>query len=1124
MKRDSQNSRRQGTLVRLAVAFAMAIAAFRNAEAQQLDDSCTVTVNGQTVQVNPDGTFVIPNVAAPDLFGPGGPGTAPDFLSDDFLRLVGTCTGGGPPQYVYSECFRIRRGESFAVGALTFSGTPPQAVASILAAPGAPTLTTVGQQTPVSLTGFFTDGTSGPLDPNLHCPATFRTSNPGIVTVAADPGNALAGLATAKAPGTALITVSLEGATAVTSITVSLGDPLTSVTGIVQTAAGDPLNGATVRLSVNGAVISGTGITGGPGLAAGQFMVPNVASQLGPISVYAEATFDGASHSGVSQTKPPVPGGFTDAGLITLDDRILWVTNANGSWQNGSNWISGAPPTANQIAVIDVPQSITVTYSSGTSVIKGLQCAEALVLSGGSLAINGDATIDGALTLSAATLDGTGTLTVAGAMNWTGGAMSGTGRTVIAPTASLGISGANNKSLFRVLENHSPSASWTNGHILFANGTFNNDSDGTFTAALATNLSFSNQFGTNAVLNAGTFIQNGPGTVTVGVSFNNTGTVNVQTGTLQIQNTGVNSGEFEVDPGTTLNFAGTTFAHDAASAVTNHGTLGLGGGTNTLAGALTSDGVLNITGTANLNADHLLSGTVNLTGTLGGSGNTTIAGPLNWTNGTMSGTGRTVIAPTAILSLSGAGNKSLFRVLENHSPSASWTDGHILFANGTFHNESDGTFTATLATNLSFSNQFGTNLFRNAGAFLRNGAGTVTIGVPFNNTGTVNVQTGTLQIQNTGVNSGEFEVDPGATLNFAGSTFAHDAASAVTNHGTLGLGGGTNTLAGALTSDGILNITGTANLNADHLLSGTVNLSGTIGGSGITTVTGPMNWTGGAMSGTGTTVISPTASLTMSGGGNKSLFRVLENHSPSANWTDGHILFGNGTFNNESDGTFTVALATNLSFSNQFGTNLFRNDGAFLQNGAGTVTVGIPFTNSDAVMLQDGTLQVIGSFTQSNGSTDLAGGSITKTGGFMQINGGTIGLGADTPSGTITGNVTLGDAGASTVPRPGAAGTMTVTGTYTQNAGTLDIELGGTSPGGEYDQLIVGGNAALGGVLQLTLLNGFVPTVGQQFQVLASTGVVSGAFADVTTANFPPGLRASVIYAAGSATVTIEPD
>src|SRR5262245_39151958 len=39
----------------------------------QLDSTWTVTVSGQTVQVNVDGSFIIPNISAPDAFGPEGP-------------------------------------------------------------------------------------------------------------------------------------------------------------------------------------------------------------------------------------------------------------------------------------------------------------------------------------------------------------------------------------------------------------------------------------------------------------------------------------------------------------------------------------------------------------------------------------------------------------------------------------------------------------------------------------------------------------------------------------------------------------------------------------------------------------------------------------------------------------------------------------------------------------------------------------------------------------------------------------------------------------------------------------------------------------------------------------------
>ena len=67
----------------------------------------------------------------------------------------------------------------------------------------------------------------------------------------------------------------------------------------------------------------------------------------------------------------------------------------------------------------------------------------------------------------------------------------------------------------------------------------------------------------------------------------------------------------------------------------------------------------------------------------------------------------------------------------------------------------------------------------------------------------------------------------------------------------------------------------------------------------------------------------------------------------------------------------------------------------------------------------------------------------------------------------------------------GAAGTLTVTGNYTQTAaGVLNIEIGGYNAGTDFDQLNVQGNVSLGGTLNVTLLNGFVPNDGDAFQVL----------------------------------------
>jgi hypothetical protein len=64
---------------------------------------------------------------------------------------------------------------------------------------------------------------------------------------------------------------------------------------------------------------------------------------------------------------------------------------------------------------------------------------------------------------------------------------------------------------------------------------------------------------------------------------------------------------------------------------------------------------------------------------------------------------------------------------------------------------------------------------------------------------------------------------------------------------------------------------------------------------------------------------------------------------------------------------------------------------------------------------------------------------------------------------TVNGGVLAAD------PQP-----INVKGNYTQNAGgTLQLQVAGANPG-QYDTLNVGGNAALGGTLQLISL-GFQP-------------------------------------------------
>ena len=77
-----------------------------------------------------------------------------------------------------------------------------------------------------------------------------------------------------------------------------------------------------------------------------------------------------------------------------------------------------------------------------------------------------------------------------------------------------------------------------------------------------------------------------------------------------------------------------------------------------------------------------------------------------------------------------------------------------------------------------------------------------------------------------------------------------------------------------------------------------------------------------------------------------------------------------------------------------------------------------------------------------------------------------------------------------------------IDGDYTQTAtGSLNVELGGTTPETEFDVLEVSGLATLAGVLNVSALNGFVPSASDVFRVL-SFGSRANDFDTLNGVNF----------------------
>jgi T5SS/PEP-CTERM-associated repeat protein len=159
----------------------------------------------------------------------------------------------------------------------------------------------------------------------------------------------------------------------------------------------------------------------------------------------------------------------------------------------------------------------------------------------------------------------------------------------------------------------------------------------------------------------------------------------------------------------------------------------------------------------------------------------------------------------------------------------------------------------------------------------------------------------------------------------------------------------------------------------------------------------------------------------------------------------------------------------------------------------------------------------------SQGEIDLTGGGSVEVGavespasGVLQVGeGGTL-----SGTGTIIGDV-LVDGGTVT---PGASpGALHINGNFHQLApGFLTMEIGGTMPGTEYDQLLVTGDLLLEGAVQLAFINGFVPQVGDKFDLFAaSSAQLTGP---LTFLNAPPNLQYSSSFDNGVFSIVVVPE
>lgn len=308
----------------------------------------------------------------------------------------------------------------------------------------------------------------------------------------------------------------------------------------------------------------------------------------------------------------------------------------------------------------------------------------------------------------------------------------------------------------------------------------------------------------------------------------------------------------------------------------------------------------------------------------------------------------------------------------------------------------------------------------------------------------------------------------------------------------------------------------TVTLNQDIVIESFTQSSGTVAGSFNLTLNGNLFWTGGTMSGNGTTAVSGLGS-TISGGGALFLSRTLTNSGTftysKADTGAQPLQLGvgeqSGVINNS--GIFNTTAGGDFMRGNVVST--INNSGDWNVSGAGTTSTvsQIAFNNTGTVNVQSGTLALEGGFTQTAGMVLLNGGSVSTNSTLNFVSGSLQG------TGTVTGNVATGG----TISPGFSAGRIDIAGDLSLTSSSdLVFQIGGAIPGTEHDLLTEGGSVALNpnGTLSVFVINGFDPT-GLSFTVLSSNqNLGSGVFSNVS-----PGMRLVTDDGIGSFQVNYSP-
>jgi hypothetical protein len=480
--------------------------------------------------------------------------------------------------------------------------------------------------------------------------------------------------------------------------------------------------------------------------------------------------------------------------------------------------------------------------------------AGTILIDGGTVDVLANVTVAVLTQFSSGTITGGGTVTFSKELDWTGGFMAGDGATVTTGPLKLSGDGGTEFVDGRSLTNKSAASTWTgSGNTLdvYDGAVFTNS--GTLTVQGDDYLFNGGGSATPSAVNSGTLKTSGLGaSLTISLPLTNSNTISVGNNTtVTLSGGGSNTKSLTVGSGTGP--SGAVLDITTTPFVLNTGTVASGPGEL----RVDQGGTLDVNATAlTISAARVSLGTAaGGWGAITGVGALTITKELDWTaGGIMDGAGSTTIAAAGTLKIFGDNTyEELIGRTLNVAGSATWsgTFNTLYLEEGAALNvPSGGTFTAQNDEQIAPSGATAT--FNNAGTFTKSagagGSAATVVGVPFNNTGTVNVNTGTLQLSAGGTGDGTFTVASLATLDFEGgyvTTLTHSG-NAITGAGNVTFGYGEVDLTGYSITGGTT-VTGTAHVSANSATA-TFTSSGTMiisDGATYTVTGGDYNQTAG---------------------------------------------------------------------------------------------------------------------------------------------------------------------------------------------------------------------------------------------------------------------------------------